>query len=69
MEFEKKFVRTISQTIIKFSIKLIDMAIQWTPWNVPMHRRFEVFASGFAFFVAIILGPLSFLIMFYLVVR
>ncbi|XP_055320539.1 2-acylglycerol O-acyltransferase 2-like [Sitodiplosis mosellana] len=41
------------------------MKIQWTPWNVPMHRRLEVFCAAFAMFVALILGPISAIVMIY----
>lgn len=44
------------------------MAIKWTPWDVPMHRRLEVFSATFAIFVALALGPLSCIIILYLLV-
>lgn len=45
------------------------MKIQWTPWNVPMHRRLEVMSAAFAMFVALALGPISAILMIYLLVR
>lgn len=44
------------------------MAIDWTPWNVPMHRRLEVCSAAFAMFMALAVGPLTVLIMLYFVV-
>lgn len=44
------------------------MAIKWTPWDVPMHRRLEVLSAAFAIFTALALGPLSCLIILYLLV-
>lgn len=45
------------------------MKIQWTPWNVPMHRRLEVMSAAFAMFVALALGPISAILMLYFLVR
>lgn len=44
------------------------MVIKWTPWNVPMHRRLEVFWASFAVFVALFLGPISVLVIAYILV-
>lgn len=44
------------------------MAIKWTPWNVPMHRRQEVFWASFAIFIALICGPLCTILIFYMLV-
>lgn len=56
-----------------YSFKLIKIriqmaAIQWAPWNVPMHRRLEVLTTAFAIFIAIGLGPLACLFILYLLV-
>lgn len=46
------------------------MAIEWTPWmNVQMNRRLEVFFASFAMFVALFLGPISCIIILYLLVN
>lgn len=44
------------------------MAIKWTPWNVPMHRRQEVIWASFAVFIALICGPLCTILICYLLV-
>ncbi|XP_031639967.1 2-acylglycerol O-acyltransferase 2-like [Contarinia nasturtii] len=43
------------------------MAITWTPWfNVPMHRRMELFGIGFVMFCVLILPVLSSMFILYL---
>lgn len=44
------------------------MVIEWTPWNVPMHRRLEVLSVAFVLFSAHFIGPLSIGIMMWLMV-
>lgn len=42
------------------------MAIQWTPWNVPMHRRLEVLSVAFYILCGVYSGPLTVLTLLYL---
>lgn len=44
------------------------MAIEWTPWNVPMKRRLEVIAAALAMSIALFggLGG-TFLVVYFLV--
>lgn len=44
------------------------MVIKWTPWNVPMHRRLEVFWAASSMFIALVMGPLCCIIILYLLV-
>lgn len=60
--FNRAIIFTVWNKIFK------KMAIQWAPWNVPMHRRLEVLTTGSAIFIAIGLGPLVCLVILYLLV-
>lgn len=45
------------------------MGINWTPWfNVPMHRRLEVFSLGFMMTFPILICPILSILMIYLLV-
>lgn len=44
------------------------MKINWTPWNVAMHRRLEVIGAWVTMCVVLFLVPLSMTILFYLLV-
>lgn len=44
------------------------MAIEWTPWNVPMHRRLEVLSVAFYILCGVYSGPLTTLTLVYLLV-
>lgn len=53
----------------RFEIKFAEkMAIQWAPWNVPLHRRLEVLTIAFFIFFALGLQPLACLVILYLLV-